>query len=123
MNLKIKVCGLRKNNKHQTNELIDGDTYQIINLPKDDTVFLYLTKIQDEVHRFTINYHKQIRSKGSLESILDEVSGIGKIRKKALLKKYGSLKKMRDVDVSDLEEILPKEIAINLHTYLQKRIK
>lgn len=77
-----------------------------------------LTRISDEVHRFTINYHRQIRSKGSLESVLTNVNGIGETRKKELLKKYGSLKKMTEASISDLEEILPTNVARDLHDYL-----
>ena len=72
LNLDIKICGLRKNDKHMTNDLIDGDTLEEIPLVKTSNVFHYLTRMQDEVHRFTINYHRQIRSKGSISSVLDK---------------------------------------------------
>ena len=75
--------------------------------------------MQDEVHEFTINYHKQIRSKGSLSSILDNVEGIGDKRKKELLKKYKTINKMKELSVSDLEEILPKGVAENLYEFLK----
>ena len=93
LHLPIKVCGLRKDDHHRTNELIDGDTLEVIKIPRMSDVFHYLTRIQDEVHRYTINYHKQIRSKGSIASVLDNIEGIGKVRKKELIKKYGGIKK------------------------------
>ena len=80
LNLDIKICGLRKNDKHMTNDLIDGDTLEEIPLVKTSNVFHYLTRMQDEVHRFTINYHRQIRSKGSISSVLDNIDGIGEKR-------------------------------------------
>ena len=122
LHLKIKVCGLRKDDHHRTNELIDGDTLQIIEIPRMSDVFHYLTRIQDEVHRYTINYHKQIRSKGSISSVLDNVDGIGSIRKKELIKKYGSIKKMNEASVLELSEIVPENVAKNLKKYLESRL-
>ncbi len=120
LELNIKVVGLKKDNKHTTKALIDGDTYKEINLTKDHNVFLYLTKIQDEVHRFTINYHKQIRSKGSIASVLDNIEGIGAVRKKELIKKYGSVKKISEAPLEDLLEILPENTVHNLKKYLDE---
>ena len=122
LHLQIKVCGLRKDDHHRTNELIDGDTLQIIEIPRMSDVFHYLIRIQDEVHRYTINYHKQIRSKGSISSVLDNVDGIGSIRKKELIKKYGSIKKMNEASVLELSEIVPENVAKNLKKYLESRL-
>ena len=69
--------------------------------------------MQDEVHNFTINYHRKIRSKGSLSSILDNIDGIGEVRKKKLLKKYKTISKMKDASIEELTEILPEELACN----------
>ena len=84
-------------------------------------VFHYLTRIQDEVHRYTINYHKQIRSKGSIASVLDNIEGIGKVRKKELIKKYGGIKKMKEASIEELSEIIPENVAKNLKKYLESR--
>lgn len=119
LNLDIKVCGLKKNDKHRTNELIDGDFYSTYNIDKDSYLFHYLTRMQDEVHRFTISYHKEIRSKGSIASVLDNVDGIGKKRKEMLIKKYGSIKKISEASLEELKEILPESIACNLLNYLK----
>ena len=118
LNLDIKICGLRKNDKHMTNDLIDGDTLEEIQLVKTSNVFHYLTRMQDEVHRFTINYHRQIRSKGSISSVLDNIDGIGEKRKKELIKKFGSVAKMKEAPTEELEKIIPKNIADNLKEYL-----
>ena len=121
LNLNIKVCGLKKNDKHRTNELIDGDTYAIINIDKDSNVFHYLTRIQDEVHRYTINYHKTLRSKGSISSILDNIDGIGNKRKKELIKKYGNINNIKNAKLEELSEIIPLNVAKDLQNYLRSR--
>lgn len=120
LKLDIRVCGLKKNDKHRTNELIDSLNYQVIPLDATSDVFHYLTRIQDEVHRYTITYHKTIRSKGSISSILDNVEGIGTVRKKELIKKFGSVIKMKNASLEELEDILPSNIAINLQKYLKE---
>ncbi len=120
LNLNIKICGLRKNDKHRTNDLIDGDTLEEIKIDKTSNVFHYLTRMQDEVHRFTINYHRQIRSKGSISSILDNIDGIGEKRKKELIKKYGSVVKIKEAKIEELKKIIPENIAMNLKDYLNK---
>ena len=76
--------------------------------------------MQDEVHNFTINYHKQIRSKGLLSSILDNIEGIGPKRRDELLKEYKSLKKMSEASIEDLSKIVTKEVAIKLKQFLQE---
>ena len=120
LNLNIKVCGLMKDDKHTLSELIDGDTLNSYKIDKKSNVFYLLTRISDEVHRFTINYHRQIRSKGSISSVLDNIEGIGPTRKKELLKKYGSLKKIKEATLEELETILPSEVAKNTLEYLNE---
>ena len=115
---RIKVCGLVKNDKHRTSDLLDGDTLEVIELDRTSNVFHYLTRIQDEVHRFTINYHRELRSKGSIKSILDDIEGIGTVRKKELINKYGSVKKISEASVEELKTILPESTAIYLAKYL-----
>jgi len=117
LNLDIKILGLKKDDKHKTNALIDVYGTEI-ELNSKSNLFLFLTKVQDEVHNFAISYHRNIKSKGMLSSLLDLVEGIGEIRKKQLLRKYGSLKKMREAAPEELQTILNKEVAQNLHNYL-----
>lgn len=119
LNIKIKVCGLRKNDHHRTNDLIDGDTYDVIELDPMSNVFHYLTRMQDEVHRYTITYHRTIRSKGSIGSVLDNINGIGAKRKKLLIKRFGSVSKMKEARIDELEELLPEDIAKNLFDFLK----
>ena len=121
LNLHIKVCGLKKNDKHRTNDLVDGDTLEVIPILKDSNVFHYLTKMQDEVHRYTINYHRTIRSKGAISSVLDDITGIGAKRKKELIKHFGSVKKMEQASLEELETILPTDVAKALKSYLESR--
>ncbi len=121
LNLSIKVCGLKKNDKHRTNDLVDGDTLEIIDIPKESPVFHYLTRMQDEVHRFTINYHRTIRSKGSIASVLDNIEGIGEKRKKELIKAFGSVKAMEEASLADLQKYVPEKVAKTLQNYLQSR--
>lgn len=121
MNLNIKVCGLVKNDKHRTNDLLDGDTEEIYPIDKTSNLFHYLTRMQDEVHRFTITYHRQIRSKGSIQSVLDGIDGIGEKRRKELIKKFGSVKKMSEATIDELKEVLPENVASELYKYLQER--
>ena len=123
LHLNIKVCGLRKDDHHRTNELVDGDTLNTIEIPRMSDVFHYLTRIQDEVHRYTIYYHKTLRDKGSIGSLLDNIDGIGSVRKKELIKKYGSVKKMKEASVEELSEVIPEVVAINLKKYLESRDK
>lgn len=113
----IRIVGLKKNDKHRTNDLIDTDL-NTIELDRTSNLFHYLTRMQDEVHRFTITYHRTLRSKGSISSILDDISGIGAVRKKQLIKKYGSVAKITEASIEELQEIIPENVAIELHNYL-----
>lgn len=116
--LNIPVFGLKKNDKHKTATLISND--KEYDIDKTSDVFHLLNRIQDEVHRFTITYHKDIRSKGSLSSILDNVPGIGDKRKKELLKKYKTISKLKSLSISELEEILPSSVSNTLYNYLKE---
>ena len=121
LNLNIKVIGVRKDNKHSPDAIIDGDTYEVINVDKRSNVFRLLSRIDEEVHRFTINYHKEIRSKGSISSVLDNINGLGEIRKKKLIKKYGSVTKIKEASIEELKEIIPENVAIELHEFLKSK--
>lgn len=119
LGLDIKIIGLVKDSNHKTSYIMD-DNYNILKVNKNSNLFLFLTKIQDEVHRFAITYHRNIKSKGALSSVLDVIPGIGEIRKKELLKKFGSLKKMKEAKIEDLEKIVSKDVAKNLYNYLKE---
>ena len=120
LKLNINVVGLKKNDKHRTNDLISS-SLNVINIDRMSNVFHYLTRMQDEVHRFTINYHRTLRSKGSISSILDDIDGIGSARKKQLIKRFGSVSRMREAKIDELSEILPYNIARELKEYLESK--
>jgi excinuclease ABC, C subunit len=112
LNMDIKIVGLKKDDRHSTNALIYNN--EEIKINKKSNLFYYLERMQDEVHNYTINYHKKIRSKGTFESVLDSIEGIGAKRKKELLKKYHSLSKMKNETVAELSKIIPENVAENL---------
>ena len=118
LGLNIPVCGLKKDDKHSTNVLLGLDEVEEIKIDKRSDLFLLLTKMQTEVHNFTISYHKQIRSKGALSGVLDNIDGIGEVRKNKLLKKYKTISKMKEASIEELEEILPKNVAVMFKEFL-----
>ena len=117
LNLDIPVCGLIKNEHHKTSSLLYNE--RIYDIDKTSNLFHMLERLQDEVHNYTISYHKNIRSKGALSSMLDNVPGIGEVRKRELLKKFPSVNKMKEASVSDLENVLPSDVAKNLYEFLK----
>lgn len=118
LGLSIRIIGLVKDKKHQTNTIIDEDG-NVLEVKSDSNLFLFLSRIQEEVHRYAITYHRSIRSKGALASVLDVVPGIGEVRKKELLKKFGSLKRLKEASVEELSEVVSLEVAKDLFEYLK----
>ncbi len=118
LNLTIPIVGLVKDKKHRTSHLLNDDLEEIV-IDSKSNLFLYLSKIQEEVHRFAITYHRNIKAKGLLVSTLDMIPGIGEVRRKELLKKFGSFKKISEASLEELEEVLTKDVAQNLYEYLQ----
>ncbi len=122
LGLDIPIAGLAKNDKHQTSELLYGETAQVIPLKKNSQAFYLLHRIQDEVHRFAITFHRQTRQKTGMQSVLDQVEGIGPKRKTKLLRTFGSIRKMREASVNQLQEAgLPKNTAILLFETLNEQ--
>lgn len=117
LNLDIPVCGLIKNDHHKTSSLLYND--KVYDIDKSSNLFHMLERLQDEVHNYTISYHKNIRSKGALSSILDNIPGIGEVRKRELLKRFSSVIKIRKASIEELEEVLPSDVALNLYEYLK----
>ncbi|HDP5795480.1 TPA: excinuclease ABC subunit UvrC [Staphylococcus aureus] len=121
LGLDIPVAGLQKNDKHQTSELLYGASAEIVPLKKNSQAFYLLHRIQDEVHRFAITFHRQTRQKTGLKSILDDIDGIGSKRKTLLLRSFGSIKKMKEATLEDFKNIgIPENVAKNLHEQLHK---
>lgn len=117
LKLNIPLFGLFKNNKHQTDGLIDkdGNIYPI----NDKKLFFLLTRMQDEVHRFAITYHKQKRSKSMFKSILDDVKGLGEKRKEIILNSYPDMNMLNQASLEELSQILPKDVALALFNKLR----
>ena len=118
LHLNIPLCGLKKNDKHKTSVLVNSNLEEI-EVDKNSNLFIFLNKIQEEVHRYAITYHRNVRSKGSLASLLDMAPGIGEVRKKELLKKFGSLKKMKEASLEELETVLTHDVALKFMDYLK----
>ncbi|QOY38624.1 excinuclease ABC subunit UvrC [Anaerobacillus isosaccharinicus] len=112
LGLSIPVCGLAKDDKHRTSQLMMGDPPEVVPLKRDSQEFYLLQRIQDEVHRFAITFHRQIRSKTLFTSVLDDIEGVGEKRKRALLKHFGSVKKMKEASLEDFKKIaIPEKVA------------
>ena len=115
----IKVMGLVKNDKHSTNALMDTEG-NIVEIDKDSGLFFLLTRMQDEVHRVAISYHRKLRSKAQTKSILDEIEGIGPKRKKLLLKEFGGITKLKEASIEDISKVVPLDIATNVYHTLHE---
>lgn len=110
----IKIIGLAKNEKHIT-EYIITDDYEIIEFPKTSAEYLFLKQIQDEVHRFAITYHRATKNKSMYKSSLDDIKGIGKVRKNLLLKSFSSLEEIKTASEDKLLKLgIPKDVINNL---------
>lgn len=119
LNLSVHICGLSKDDKHSTAMLLDEDGNQVP-IDTKSPLFFLLTRMQDEVHRYAISFHRQVRSKSLFSSILDEVEGIGEARKKKLLNHFKSVKKMKEASLEELEAVIPKNTAAKLYEVLHK---
>ena len=118
LNLDINVIGLKKDKNHRTSSIINRNLEEI-KIDSKSNLFLFLANIQEEVHRYAITYHRTIKNKGMLSSILELVPGIGEKRRKELLKKFSSLKKIKEASIDELKEVLPEDVAKSLYEYLK----
>ncbi|MGL9791833.1 UvrABC system protein C [Enterococcus sp. DIV2461a] len=117
----IPVAGLAKNDKHKTSELLFGPNLEVVPLERNSQEFFLLQRIQDEVHRFAITFHRQLRSKNSFASKLDNIEGLGPKRKKNLLKEFKSLKNITAASVEELRKAgLPETVAKNVYRHLHQ---
>ena len=105
LGLDIPIAGLQKNDKHQTHELLFGDPLEVVELSRNSQEFFILQRIQDEVHRFAITFHRQLRSKNSFSSQLDGIDGLGPKRKQNLMKHFKSLTKIKEASVDEIVEV------------------
>ena len=112
LGLDIPIAGLQKNDKHQTHELLFGDPLEVVELSRNSQEFFLLQRIQDEVHRFAITFHRQLRSKNSFSSQLDGIDGLGPKRKQNLMKHFKSLIKIKEASVDEIVEVgVPRAVA------------
>ena len=112
LGLDIPIAGLQKNDKHQTHELLFGDPLEVVELSRNSQEFFLLQRIQDEVHRFAITFHRQLRSKNSFSSQLDGIDGLGPKRKQNLMKHFKSLTKIKEASVDEIVEVgVPRIVA------------
>ena len=126
LGLDIPIAGLQKNDKHQTHELLFGDPLEVVELSRNSQEFFLLQRIQDEVHRFAITFHRQLRSKNSFSSQLDGIEGLGPKRKQNLMKYFKSLTKIKEASVDEIVAVgIPRAVAEAVHQQLnpQERVE
>lgn len=114
---KIRIMGLVKDDRHNTRALMDTDG-QIFDIQKDSSLFFLLTRMQDEVHRVAISYHRKLRAKAQTKSILDEIEGIGPKRKRLLLRRFGSFTNLKNADAEAIAQYVPKDVAERVYEAL-----
>ena len=117
LGIDIKIMGLVKDDRHNTNALMDTD-YRTFDIDRDSGLFFLLTRMQDEVHRRAISYHRKLRSKAQTKSILDEVEGVGPKRKQKLLKAFGNFTNLKNADIEQIAEVVPMETAVKVYAAL-----
>lgn len=117
LDVPVTLCGLVKNDNHRTANLMNAEG-EILPVERDSSLFFLLTQMQDEVHRFAISYHRKLRGKAMTKSILDEVEGIGEVRKKEIWKHFKSLKRLKEADVDEIAQIVPRKVAQNIFNIL-----
>ena len=123
LGLDIPIAGLQKNDKHQTHELLFGDPLEVVELSRNSQEFFLLQRIQDEVHRFAITFHRQLRSKNSFSSQLDGIEGLGPKRKQNLMKYFKSLTKIKEASVDEIVAVgIPRAVAEAVHQHLNPEV-
>ena len=123
LGLDIPIAGLQKNDKHQTHELLFGDPLEVVELSRNSQEFFLLQRIQDEVHRFAITFHRQLRSKNSFSSQLDGIEGLGPKRKQNLMKYFKFLTKIKEASVDEIVAVgIPRAVAEAVHHHLNPEV-
>ncbi|TFB24969.1 excinuclease ABC subunit UvrC [Filobacillus milosensis] len=118
LGLDIPICGLAKDDKHKTSELLYGDPPETVLLKRNEQSFYLIQRIQDEVHRFAISFHRQLRGKSAIQSSLDEIEGIGPKRKRLLIQHFGSIDQIKQASTEDMAKLgIPTHIAENIQNY------
>ena len=120
LGLQIPIAGLAKNDRHRTNELLYGNPPQTIGIKTNSELFHVLSRIQDEVHRFAITFHRDKRSKHALHSELDEITGIGPKTRDALINHFKSVKKIKEADIQSITDIIGNKKAEIIYNHLHQ---
>ena len=121
LGLDLPIAGLAKNDKHKTSEMLFGPELDVVPLEHNSQAFFLLQRIQDEVHRFAITFHRQLRSKNSFASQLDVIEGLGPKRKQQLLKTFKSLKNLKEASLADIQASgMPQNVAENIIAFFKK---
>ena len=119
LDLDITLCGLGKDDHHNTAYLMDAD-FNKIEIDPDSNLFFFLASMQDEVHRFAINYHKKLRQKNMYRSKLDGIEGLGEKSRLKLLRKYKTITNISRQSVEELSTVLPLKVAERLYNSLRE---
>ncbi len=117
LDIPLTICGLVKDDNHRTSNLMDVNG-NILPVKRDSSLFFLLTQMQDGVHRFAISYHRKLRGKAMTKSILDEVEGIGEVRKKEIWKHFKSLKRLKEATIEEIRQVVPEKVAQNIYNIL-----
>ncbi|MDO5035548.1 MAG: excinuclease ABC subunit UvrC [Porphyromonas sp.] len=119
----IPVMGLAKDDRHNTNQVLYGDPPQVVGIMQRSQVFFLLERIQNEVHRFAIKFHRDERSKSQRHSILDEIQGIGPVNKKKLLRTFKSVKRIREASLEELQSAIGEVKGKEVYNFFQDKAK
>lgn len=122
LGLDIPIAGLAKDAKHQTSQLLYGSPIEMVELKRTSEAFYLLQRIQDEVHRFVITFHRQLRGKNSIQSALDGLQGVGPKRKQQLLKHFGSVRKIKEANAGEIQEAgIPEKLAAEIERHFKEQ--
>lgn len=121
LGLDIPLCGLAKDDKHRTSELLYGDPPAVVEMDRQSQEFYLIQRVQDEVHRFAISFHRQLRGKGAIQSELDKIPGVGEKRRKLLLRHFQSVRHIKESEIEDLTKLgVPKPLAQTILEHLNQ---
>ncbi|MBO8156397.1 MAG: excinuclease ABC subunit UvrC [Bacillaceae bacterium] len=122
LGLDIPICGLVKDDKHRTSELLFGDPPEVVPLKRNSHEFYLIQRIQDEVHRFAVTFHRQLRNKGAFQSQLDEIKGVGKKRRNQILRHFRTLENIQKAEAADFQKLgIPEPVALEIVRYFKEK--
>lgn len=123
LNLEIPVCGLAKDDRHRTSQLFFMDEESALNISRHSQAFYLLERMQDEVHRFAVTFHRQTRKRTGLSSVLDEIQGVGEARRKALMRKFGSMQMIAQANLDEFRGLgIGDKLAADIRSHVQDHL-